>query len=149
MSPKNPYVPPRVQRHDFFVDSREHKEKLTYSLPIQDELTLPSAAATDAEYVTLVDLDRRYVRVSDDFCKLLGYDSDSLIGKRYDDLTAPGSADICTVFNLFCQLEYMHGLWMFVARGGAHILVRYEAWLRSDSLIEAQMQVVPVGHNNA
>ncbi|HEX4002488.1 MAG TPA: PAS domain S-box protein [Candidatus Acidoferrales bacterium] len=91
---------------------------------------------------TLIDLDRRYVYVSDEFCKLVGYSREELIGTRYDELSAPDTNDLRTVFNLFCQLEYMHGLWMFLARGGNRILVRYESWLRPDLLIEAHMQVV-------
>lgn len=91
---------------------------------------------------TVIDLDRRYVYVSDEFCKLVGYSREELVGTRYDDLTAPDTNDLRTVFNLFCQLEYMHGLWMLVARSGARILVRYESWLRPDRLIEGRMQLV-------
>lgn len=98
------------------------------------------------DYRTLIDLDRRYVYVSDEFCKLVGYSREELIGTRYDDLSVPGTNDLRTVFNLFCQLEYMHGLWMFLARGGNRILVRYESWLRPDLLIEAHMQLVPAGN---
>lgn len=94
------------------------------------------------EYRTVIDMDRRYVYVSDDFCKLVGYSREELIGTRYDDVTAPDTNDLRTVFNLFCQLEYMHGLWMLLARSGARILVRYESWLRPDRLIEAHMELV-------
>lgn len=94
------------------------------------------------EYRTVIDMDRRYVYVSDDFCRLVGYSREELIGTRYDDVTAPDTNDLRTVFNLFCQLEYMHGLWMLLARSGARILVRYESWLRPDRLIEAHMELV-------
>jgi PAS domain S-box-containing protein len=97
------------------------------------------------DYRTVIDLDRRYVYVSDEFCELVGYSREELIGTQYDDLTAPDTNDLRTVFNLFCQLEYMHGLWMLLARGGHRVLVRYESWLRPDLLIEAHMQLVPVG----
>lgn len=97
---------------------------------------------TSDDYVTVVDLDRRYVQVSDEFCRLVGYDRETLLGKRYDDLTAPETNDVFTTFNLFCQLEYMQGLWMLVARSGTRILVRYEAWLRPDRLIEGHMRLI-------
>jgi PAS domain S-box-containing protein len=108
------------------------------------DASLPGGVSCD--YRTIVDLDRRYIHVSDDFCRLLGYDREDLIGKRYDDLTAPDTNDILNVFNLFCQLEYMHGLWMLVAGSGTRILVRYEAWLRPDMLIEGHMQLVGAGY---
>jgi PAS domain S-box-containing protein len=105
-----------------------------------------SEAIVAGDYRTLIDLDRRYVYVSDEFCKLVGYSREELIGTRYDDVSAPETNDLRTVFNLFCQLEYMHGLWMLLARGGNRILVRYESWLRPDLLIEAHMQLVPAGN---
>ena len=50
------------------------------------------------QYVTVVDRDRKYVEVSDSFCQLVGYQREELVGKRYDDLTAPNTNDIlCTV----------------------------------------------------
>ncbi|HTX16426.1 MAG TPA: PAS domain S-box protein [Candidatus Baltobacteraceae bacterium] len=97
------------------------------------------------DYRTVIDMDRRYVYVSDAFCELLGYTREELIGMRYDDVSAPGTNDLRTIFNLFCQLEYMHGLWMLVARSGARVLVRYESWLRDDLLIEGRMQLVANG----
>jgi PAS domain S-box-containing protein len=93
-------------------------------------------------YTAVVDFDRRYVRVSDSFCQLLGYESEELIGKRYDDITAPKTADIAATFTLFKNLGYMYGLWMLVHRTGKRILVRYESWLRADSFIETNMEVV-------
>jgi PAS domain-containing protein len=66
------------------------------------------------EYVTVVDSDRKYVQVSDNFCQLVGYRREELIGKRYDDLTAPEITDIPNVFGMFARLGYMHGLWMLV-----------------------------------
>jgi PAS domain S-box-containing protein len=105
-----------------------------------------SEAIVPDDYRTVIDMDRRYVYVSDAFCKLVGYTREELIGKRYDDLSAPETNDLRTVFNLFCQMEYMHGLWVLVARSGARILIRYESWLRPDRLIEAHMQLVAAGN---
>lgn len=87
-----------------------------------------------------------YVDLSHSFCKLVGYEREALMGKRYDDLTAPDRNNVYTIFNVFCQLEYMHGLWILVAGRGTGILVRCEAWLRTDKLIEARMQPVGAGY---
>jgi PAS domain S-box-containing protein len=86
------------------------------------------------------------VEVSDSFCKLVGYKREDLIGRRYDDLSAPNTNDIAVVFDLFSRLRYMHGMWMLVSRSGARILVRYESWLRPDSLIQGNMEVVGAGY---
>jgi hypothetical protein len=50
------------------------------------------------------DSDSRYVS----FCQLLGYQREELVGKRYDDLTAPNTNDIPTVFGLFQKLGYIN-----------------------------------------
>jgi PAS domain S-box-containing protein len=97
------------------------------------------------DYTTVVDGDRKFVEVSESFCQLIGYRREELIGVRYDDLTALGTNDIPTVFRLFASLGYMHGLWMLVARTGATIIVRYEAWVRSDCYIESKMELVTSG----
>jgi PAS domain S-box-containing protein len=119
MSPKLPYIPPVVYNHVI-------------------------GQVPDSPYKTVVDLDRRYVDVSEEFCNLVGYKREELIGHKYDALTAPGTNDVPTIFKLFTKSGYMHGLWMFVNRHGNNILVRYESWMRSDSLIEGRMEVVDI-----
>jgi PAS domain-containing protein len=93
-------------------------------------------------YTTLIDGERRYVQVSNAFSELLGYTSEELIGRRFDEITAPKTSDIPTIFGLFKKLGYMQGLWLFAHRTGQRILIRYESWLRPDSLIESNIEVV-------
>ena len=114
--------------------------KLPYIRPVVHKQVI--GIIPDSQYKTVVNLDRRYVDVSDGFCDLVGYKREELIGKRYDDLTAPKTNDIPTVFKLFTKSGYMHGLWMLVNRQGDTILVRYESWIRADSLIEGRMETV-------
>jgi len=97
------------------------------------------------DYTVQVNVDREYTDVSDGFCKLLGYKRDELIGKRFDIVTAPRTNDIPVVFELFLRTRYMHGIWIFVNRSGTRILVRYEAWFRSDSQIECNMELLGAG----
>jgi PAS domain S-box-containing protein len=94
----------------------------------------------------VVNHERRYVEVSDNFCKLVGYDRDELLAKKYDDLTASHTNNVEIIHDLFEKLGYMHGLWMLVSREGTRILIRYESWLRSDDLIEAHMEVLGAGY---
>jgi PAS domain S-box-containing protein len=109
---------------------------------LREEATGQDTSTVRPVYTTLIDGDRRYVEVSDSFCELVGYTREELIGKRYDDLTAPGTNDVPTVFRLFVRNGYMHGLWMLKHRIGTPILVRYESWVRSDCLIEGKMELV-------
>ena len=111
-----------------------------------DNAILPPGSRVAPDYTTVVDREHKYVEVSDSFCKLVGYTREELIGKKYDELTAPNTNDIPTIFRLFLEEGYMHGLWMLVHRTGTRVLVRYEAWLRQDGLIEGNMELVGAGY---
>jgi PAS domain S-box-containing protein len=111
-------------------------------MPKQSEVEVQFGLQVAPDYTTVVDTNRRYVEVSDSFCRLVGYRREDLIGKRYDEISASGTNDIPTVFQLFIKNGYMHGLWMLVHRRGTPILVRYEAWVRSDCQIQSNMELV-------
>lgn len=94
----------------------------------------------------VVDRGGNYVEVSEAFCKLLGYPREKMMGMKYADLTAPGSADAATVKLLFERCGYMHGLWLLLTREGTRVLVRYESWGRPDSLIQTDLEVIGAGY---
>lgn len=97
------------------------------------------------DYTTVVNKSRRYIEVSDSFCKLLGYTREELIGRKYDDFTAPRTNDIPVVLELFIATGYMHGLWVLVHRTGTKILVRYESWIRPDGTYQCCMELLGAG----
>lgn len=146
MCEKKPYVPPSITHYESAAEYPDRIRKLMESLYQDPTNTSTSRSKVKPDYTTVVDSDRRYVEVSDSFCKLVGYRREDLIGKRYDDLSAPNTNDIPVIFDLFIRLRYMHGLWMLVSRNGARILVRYESWLRPDSLIQGNMEVIGAGY---
>jgi PAS domain S-box-containing protein len=109
---------------------------------LNDVITFGETKHVAPACTTVIDSDRKYVQVSNSFCELLGYKSEELIGRRCDEITAPRTSDIPTMFSLFKKLGYMQGLWMLVHRTGERILIRYESWLRPDSFIETNIEVV-------
>jgi transcriptional regulator with XRE-family HTH domain len=123
-------------------------EKLLEAQPVslREKIRETGERAVRPEYRVVVDEDRRYTEVSDSFCNLVGYERKDVVGKRYDDFTAPNTSDIPAILTLFSKLGYMQGLWIFVSREGTRILVRYEAWLRPDSFIEANLELVDAGY---
>lgn len=143
MSKGKTYTPPRVIRYESEAEYPARTRLIVQSL--RQELAAPKFEV-EPQYITVVDSDGKYVEVSDSFCQLVGYQREELVGKRYDDLTAPHTNDIPKVFALFARQGYMHGLWLLVSRGGSRILVRYESWLRPDSYIEGHMEVVGAGY---
>jgi PAS domain S-box-containing protein len=139
-------VPPKVIRQPAEAEYLAFLKNQNKAALVHSGGNLFSDSKSHQEYITVVNQERKYVEVSDDFCKLVGYDRDELLQKKYDDLTASNTNDIETIFNLFEKLGYMHGLWMLVSREGTRILVRYESWLRPDDLIEGHMEVVGAGY---
>jgi PAS domain-containing protein len=133
MGQKKSYVPPRLTAYD----PKNVPEWLNLM-----QRDLLKGANIPPTYTAVVDQYHSYIHVSKSFAELVGYQVAELIGKRYDDLTALNTADIPTTYNLFSKIGYMHGLWMLVHRTGYHILIRYEAWVRPDANIQANMELV-------
>jgi PAS domain S-box-containing protein len=133
MSTKRPYLPPRLTVYE----PKDIPEWM--KSPQRDFFENVRVAPI---YTTVVDRDHKYVDVSESFCELVGYKMEELIGMPYDRLTAADSADIPTTYRLFFRLGYMHGLWMLVHRTGYRILVRYEAWLRPDTNVQSNLELV-------
>lgn len=115
--------------------------ELSVALTLRDE-RMKKSASVRADYTAVVDGDRRYVEVSDTLCQRAGYRREELLGRRFDDLTAPGTNDIPSVYRLFVSQGDMQGLWTLASRTGATILVRYESWVRSDCYIQGNMEVL-------
>lgn len=144
MPKAKPYVPPHVIRYRSEADCPDSVRDAVKS--IRQGLDITPRCEVKPEFITVVDGDRNFVEVSESFCLLLGYRREELIGKPYDDVTAPNTNDIPTVFRLFSEMGYMHGLWMLAGRRGTRVLVRYESWIRPDSYIEGHMELVGAGH---
>ena len=94
----------------------------------------------------LIGKDNNYVEVSDGFCRLVGYSRAELLRMKLEDLAAPGTADITTAFNPSKETGCAHGLWLLVSREGTRILVRYESRVRSDLLMQSQLELIGAGY---
>lgn len=94
----------------------------------------------------LIGTDNSYVEVSDGFCRLVGYSRAELLRMKLEDLAAPGTADITTAFNPTKATGCAHGLWLLVSREGTRILVRYESRVRSDLLMQSQLELIGAGY---
>lgn len=133
MGTKKQYLPPRLT----IYDPKDVPECLSVW-----PRNLPNSANISPTYTTVVDQERKYVHVSKSFSELLGYNTEELIGMRYDHFTALNTTDIPTTHTLVSKFGYFHGLWIFVHRRGHRILVRYEAWQRPDANIQSNIEVV-------
>jgi len=99
----------------------------------------------EPDYVAVVNAKRKYVEVSSSFCKLIGYEEDELVGRSYDEFTAPKTSNIESILNIFQKVGRMEGIWVLVHRSGTKIFVRYDAFIREDGLYEAHMELIGAG----
>src|SRR5580704_14142608 len=91
MPEKKPYVPPSITHYESAAEYPDRMRKLVESLYGDSAITSISQLKVKPDYTTVVDSDRRYVEVSDSFCKLVGYKREDLIGRPFDDWSAPNT----------------------------------------------------------
>ena len=102
---------------------------------------------TSSMCTILVGKDNRYVEVSDEFCKLVGYSREELLRMKLEDLAAPCTADITTALNASKETGCAHGLWLLVSREGTRVLVRYQSRVRSaDLLVQIELELIGAGY---
>jgi PAS domain S-box-containing protein len=101
-----PYTAPRVIRYESEAEYPDWTLRIVRSLRQELEAELAPQFEVEPQEIALVDSDGKYVEVSDSFCQLFSYQREELIGQRYDDLTAPNTNDVATVFGLLPKLGY-------------------------------------------
>ena len=106
MNPGETPIPsPKLIRHE--SDDEIPSSFGSFAQAFREKAQAKYGARVAPDYTTVVDGNRRYVEVSDSFCELVGYRREELIGKQYDDLTAPSMNNIPVVFELFARVGYM------------------------------------------
>jgi PAS domain S-box-containing protein len=113
---------------------------------LQQREPSPDLRTTAQTCTILIGEDNRYLEVSDGFCRLVGYSRAELLCMKLEDLAAPGTADLTTAFNPSNATGCADGLWLLVSREGTRILVRYESRLRSDLLMQTELELIGAGY---
>src|SRR5579884_2081297 len=126
--PKKPYTAPNVVGYPSLDAVPEHLREAASTL----NPPCVRHAEVRPQFTVMVSLDRKYLHVSDEFCRLLGRTREELIGHRYDEFTAPNTVDIESIHDVFLNAGYIHGLWLLVHRTGTRILVRFDGQLQGD-----------------
>ena len=129
--PKKAYTSPEIKRYSSPSELPPHLKKAL-------------AQALSSELTVFFDEHRVYRLVSPRFASLLGYDSEELTGKRVDDITAAGTADIDFTLHALQKLGEMDGLWMFLDRNGNKVLCRYRARRLQENLMCAELEPLPL-----
>lgn len=93
----------------------------------------------------LLSLQGRFKQISQEFCRLIGYDQKELIGKCIDDITASRTVRVSQHLGAVLHFGQFHNLWMFVAREGRGIVVRCEWELLPDMSISIFCEPVSSG----
>lgn len=92
------------------------------------------------KFKLVLDLRGNCLAVSKPFCALLGHSESLLIGEPVDSFTAPGVLDVPKNLGFVFHYGAMQGLWMFLHRSGAWILVRHESELLPNLSIQMRVE---------
>jgi hypothetical protein len=93
-------------------------------------------------YRILLTLEGRFIEIPVEFCRLLAYGREELIGKPIEAASAPRMASFPRHVRSVFHFGDFQGLWMFMDRAGLRILTRCEWELLGDMSIEIRAQRV-------
>lgn len=89
----------------------------------------------DPPAILEVDPQRRYIRVDDTACQLLGYSRDELLQMRIDDLSYPSGAHVSPLFETYREHGELQGLFALKAKSGEVIWIRYTSEIRNGRMV--------------
>lgn len=115
-SKKRSYIAPLLNKHQSVEDLPEKLQKVAAEI-----------LESHPPLLTVVNDNRQYVEVSEEFARLLGYSASELIGKRVDDITVKSALDIELTFRMARRFGEIQGLWLFERRDGKPLLCSYYA----------------------
>jgi PAS domain S-box-containing protein len=94
-------------------------------------------------YLVFADANRRLVEVTEEVCRLLGYERTELLGMTIDEITAPDSAPVPELFNEFVKEGFQEGSYVLRHRSGELIPMRYRAKVFPDGCMAAEWYPFP------
>jgi PAS domain-containing protein len=96
------------------------------------------------EFHVVLNLEGRFQRVSEEFCSLVGYAQDELLGKRIDEVTASRTVHLSQHLETVVHFGQVRCLWMFVHRDGRGVLVRSDWELFPDVSLELRCELLRI-----
>lgn len=133
------YEPPTLTPISLDILSPKVRGELARAVSETTQTTQPAGRAND-QFRLVLSLEGRFKQVSQEFCGLLGYAREELLGKRIDVVTAPRTVHIPQHLGAVVHFGQFHPLWMFVHRDGDTILVRSDWELLPDLSIEVRCE---------
>ncbi len=87
---------------------------------------------------------RKYVKVNDSACNLLGYSRDELLGMRIDDVSYPSGAHVSPMFEHYRTERGMKGIFAVKTKSGDVLWIRYESVVEDGRLIARWTEYEPI-----
>lgn len=94
----------------------------------------------------VLNIQGRFMRVSDAFCRLVGHHQSDLLGKMVSDVMVPDTFDLGRYLMVVQGCGHLQGLLVLAHRERSRILLRYEALVLSDLLIEVRLDPIGGGY---
>jgi PAS domain-containing protein len=98
---------------------------------------------SNVQFRIVLNLEGRFQQVSQEFCDLVGYEPQQVLGKRIDEVTVSRTVNIPQHLGAVAQFGNFHCLWMFAHSGGQAILVRCDWEVFPDASIAVECELLP------
>lgn len=89
-------------------------------------------------YLVFADGKRRLIEMTEQVCKLLGYERAELLRMTVDEITAPGTAEVPEMFAKLVEDGFQEGSYILKHRSGKQIPIRYRAKVFPDGCMAAE-----------
>lgn len=142
---ENGYVPFRFAQkgvRDFFNQLSDSPSAKAFPLEGNERRT----CELPGKFSVVLNIQGRFVKVSDAFCKLLGHRQSDLLGKMISDITVPDTFDLGRYLMKVQGCGQLQGLLMLAHFERTRVLLRYEALVLSDLLIEVRLDPIVGGY---
>ena len=96
----------------------------------------PSFPKSNGEFRIELSLEGKFKNVSEEFCVLVGYTRNELLGRRIDEITMSRTLHIPQHLGAVLHFGCFHCLWMFARGDGRVVLVRTDWELLPDLSME-------------
>lgn len=103
-----------------------------------DQALHRTSRAFSSDYIAVVDEKRRYVDVTDDVCKLVGYEKEELLRMTIDALTHPSVSNAPELFEQYLRDGFQEGNFVLKHKSGAPVRIRYRAKILKDGSFAAE-----------
>ncbi len=128
-----------LQRVDRFLTKGQPPTVLLHELERLLNRGRHSHPELEGDCLAWANAERRYIEVSDGYCRLLGYSREELLSKSIDDVSAE-PISVPDIFQNYVQKGRLEGTHVLQHRDGRRVPIRFRAFVFPDGCMASRME---------